>query len=145
MTLEYPQGAWTRNWQKGDVWELLLSPRVGLSLDVSMGAGDARVDLTGLDIRDLNVETGAGRSTVTLPEDGDFSAQISSGVGQLIIEIPEGMAARVQIDRGIGDVSVSGRFARDGNTYVTDDWRSNENRVDLEINVGVGQVTVREP
>jgi len=145
MTLEYAQGAWTQNWQKGDVWELFLSPKVGLSLDVSMGAGDANMDLTGLDIRELKIETGAGRSTVTLPEDGDFSAQASSGVGQLIIEIPEGMAARVQIDRGIGDVSVSGRFSRDGNTYVTDDWRSNENRVDLEIDIGVGQVTVREP
>ncbi len=143
MTLEYRGGDWMQNWRRGDEWDLRLSPRVGLSLDVNVGAGDATLDLDGLDIRNLTVETGAGRTTVILPGEGDFEAKISGGLGQVVIEIPEGMAARVQVDRGLGDVSASSRFDRDGDTYVTDDWQSNDNRVDLEIQVGVGQVTIR--
>jgi hypothetical protein len=143
MTLGYRQSDWIQNWQKGDEWTLELSPRVGWSLDVNMGAGDARLDLSGLEIRDLSVEAGAGRSTITLPEEGDFTAKVSGGVGQVIIEIPDGMAARLQVDQGIGNVNVDSRFTREGNSYVTDDWKSGGDRVDLEIEVGVGQVTVR--
>jgi hypothetical protein len=137
------QSDWVQNWQKGDEWDLSLSPKVGLSLDVNMGAGDTRLDLSGLDIRELSVEAGAGRSTITLPDEGDFATKVSGGVGQVIIEIPEGMAARVQVDQGIGNVSVDSRFTREGDSYVTRDWKSAEDRVDLEIEVGVGQVTVR--
>jgi hypothetical protein len=143
MTLEYRRGDWMQNWRRGDEWDLRLSPKVGLSVDVNVGAGEATLDLDGLDIRDLTVETGAGRTTITLPEEGDFAARISGGVGQVIIEIPEGMAARVHISRGLGDVSVPSRFDRDGDTYEAGDWSSSDNRVDLEIQVGVGQVTIR--
>jgi hypothetical protein len=143
MTLEYRRGDWMQNWRRGDEWDLRISPRVGFSLDVNVGAGDATLDLDGLDIRALTVETGAGRTTIILPEDGDFAADISGGVGQVVIEIPDEMAARVQISRGLGDVSVPSRFVRDGDTYQTDDWRTSDNRVDLEIQVGVGQVTIR--
>jgi hypothetical protein len=143
MTLEYRQGDWMQNWRRGDEWDLRVSPKVGLSLNVNVGAGDATLDLDGLDIRNLTVETGAGRTTIILPEEGDFEAKVSGGVGQIVIEIPEGMAARVQVDRGLGDVSTSNRFVRDGDTYETDDWQTNDNRVDLEIQVGVGQVTIR--
>jgi hypothetical protein len=143
MTLEYRRGDWMQNWRRGDEWDLRLSPKVGLSLDVNVGAGEANLDLSGLDIRNLTVESGAGRSTIILPEEGDFEARVSGGVGQVVIEIPEGMAARVHVSRGLGDVSVPSRFDKDGDTYETDDWRSSGNRVDLEVRVGVGQVTIR--
>jgi hypothetical protein len=55
------------------------------------------------------------------------------------------MAARLQIDRGLSAVSVSDRFKKVGEGYVTDDWATNENRVDVKIAVGVGLVTVGEP
>jgi len=145
MTLEYRGRSEFNTWGKSDEWNLSLSPKVGFSLDVSMGAGDARLDLTGLDIRELSVSTGAGKSAITLPDEGDFSAHISGGVGQLIVEIPEDMAARVQVDRGIGGLSISSRFEKEDGVYLTDDWDTNENRVDLDVEVGVGEVVVRGP
>lgn len=145
MTLKDRRGSWSGgwNWKGADEWRLRLSPKVGLSLDVELGAGTATLDLTGLDIRDLKVTAGASQSTIILPGEGDVTARISSGVGQLILEIPDEMAARVQIDRGIAAIAISRRFRRDGNTYVTDDWETNRSRVDLKIDVGVGQVTLR--
>lgn len=144
MTLSYPRGGnWPQNWQRGDEWQLSLSPKVAFSLDANLGAGEAFLDLTGLDIRELRVEAGVGRSTVILPNEGDMTASVNGGVGQMTIEIPEGMAARIDVSRGIGNVSVAGRYEREGDSYVTSDWRSNENRVDLQVEVGIGQVTLR--
>ena len=80
---------------------------------------------------------------IILPDEGDLTARVNGGVGQITIEIPDGMAARIDVSRGIGNVSVADRYEREGDSYVTRDWRSNENRVDLQVEVGIGQVTVR--
>jgi hypothetical protein len=144
MELRYTRSdSWPQNWQRGDEWRLSLSPNVGYTLHTSLGAGEAVLDLTGLDVRELRLEAGAGRSNIILPDEGDFIADINGGVGQMIIEIPEEMAAQITVSRGIGEVRVDNRFDKHGDSYRTSDWQSNENRVDLMIEVGIGQVIVR--
>jgi hypothetical protein len=143
MSLGYKEGY--QSWGEGDVWNLRLSPKAGFSLGVDVGAGGATLDLTGLAIRDLKVQAGAGQTRVIFPAEGQFSAAINGGVGALTIEIPEGMAARLQIERGLSAFSVSNRFKKVGEEYVTGDWTTNENRVDVKITVGIGVLTVGEP
>jgi len=145
MSLGYRQGEQIQSWGKGDEWVLRLSPKAGFSLDVNVGAGGAMLDLTGLAIRDLKVQAGAGQTTVVLPAEGKFAAEVTGGVGALLLEIPEGMAARLHIDRGLSTLSVSDRFKKEDQGYVTDDWVTNENRMDIKITMGVGAMTVREP
>ncbi len=146
MSLGYTGGNFSAWNGRGDDWNIRLSPKASFWLDIDLGAGDATIDLSGLDVRSLQVNTGAGRNTITLPAEGDLSGKITGGVGQLVIKIPEGVAARVRVEHGLGGVNVSGRFDKQGdNLYLTDDWEQNENRVDLEVSVGVGQVTIREP
>jgi hypothetical protein len=145
MSLGYESGTEFRSWRGGDEWELYLSPKVSFSLDVDVGAGGATLDLTGLDIDDLVVEAGASQTQVIFPAEGNFAAKINSGVGALVLTIPEGMAARLRISRGLGVLDISDRFRKDDQEYVTDDWATNGNRVDVKLDVGVGVVTVREP
>lgn len=146
MTLAYKRGFESLNWPDGEEWDLRLSPEVSFSLDVNLGAGVARIDLTGLEVQDLSVDAGASQTTVIFPQEGDFSARVDGGVGQLALEIPRQMAARIRVDRGLSALDISRRFGKEGDDlYLTDDWRTNENRVDLEVDIGVGLVTVREP
>jgi hypothetical protein len=145
LVLKYATGG-VQSWSgRGDRWDLALSPRVALALEADIGAGDATIDLTGLDVRSLKVQTGAGRSTITLPAEGQFDAKITGGVGQLIVEIPREMAARIRVDRGIGGLDIPRRFdQQDGNLYQSDDWETNDNRVTIQIEVGIGQVSIRD-
>jgi hypothetical protein len=145
LVLEYATGN-VQNWTgRGDQWNLALSPRAAYALNANIGAGDSTIDLTGLDIRSLWIETGAGRSTVILPETGRFDARITGGVGQLVVEIPPGMAARIQVDRGLGALDVSRRFGRQGgDVYESGNWETSDNRVTIEIEVGIGQVSIRD-
>ncbi len=147
MSLGYRRGerAESWNWRGGDEWALRLSPQVGLALSVDVGAGEAVIDLTGLDVQSLNVQAGAGQMTVIFPAAGNFSARVEGGVGGLALKIPDEVAARVRIDRGLSGLNIAARFVRDGDVYQTEDWEGSENRLDLEVEVGVGLVTIGAP
>ena len=146
MLLKYVRGDWieTWNWRGGDRWNLRLSPEVALSLDVDVGAGGATISLIGLNVQDLKVESGAGQTKIIFPQQGDFSGQISGGVGAVVLEIPVEMAARLRIDRGLSALDISSRFTKENDVYRTDDWETNPNRVDLDVDVGVGLLTIRD-
>jgi len=146
MLLKYVRGDWIENWNwhGGDRWSLRLSPEVALSLDVDVGAGDATISLIGLNVQDLKVESGAGQTKIIFPQKGDFSGGISGGVGAVVLEIPVEMAARLQIDRGLSALDISSRFTKENDVYRTDDWETNPNRVDLDVDVGVGLLTIRD-
>lgn len=130
---------------RGETWNLRLSPAVVWELTGNLAAGEGRLDLTGLDLDALTLELGAGQYVVTLPEKVGGKVTIKGGAGSLILEIPETLAARVSVQRGIVPVSMSDRFERKGDAYVTRDWETSSNRVEVEINLGVGSITVREP
>ncbi|MBN1135764.1 MAG: hypothetical protein JXM73_04220 [Anaerolineae bacterium] len=146
MQLAYESGrSFNIGWGRGETWDLRLSPAVAWELTANLAAGEARLDLTGLDLDALSLELGAGQYVVTLPETMGGKATIKGGVGSLVLEIPEGLAARVSIERGIAPASMSDRFEKKDGAYVTRDWETSANRVEVEINLGVGGITVREP
>jgi hypothetical protein len=146
MLLKYVRDDWIENWnwRGGDRWSLRLSPQVALSLDVDVGAGGATISLIDLNVQDLKVESGAGQTKIIFPQEGDFSGQISGGVGAVVLEIPVEMAARLRIDRGLSALDISSRFTKENDVYRTDDWETNPNRVDLDVDVGVGLLTIRD-
>jgi hypothetical protein len=124
-------------------WNLDLSSSVPVSLRVSTGVGQAVLDLSGLKLTDLNVNTGVGETRLTLPSQGRLNARVSGGIGQVTVMIPQGVAARVRASAGIGGVSGLDHYPRDGQYYVIGNYATADNRVDLDISGGIGQVVIR--
>lgn len=146
MQLAYQEGtSFSIGWGRSDSWDLRLSPAVVWALTANLAAGEGRLDLTGLDLDTLSVELGAGKYQVTLPDRVGGKVSIKGGAGGLVLEIPETLAARLDVQRGIVPVSISDRFEEKDGVYVTADWETNDNRVEVEIDLGVGGLTVREP
>jgi hypothetical protein len=130
----------------GDDWRLGLSPQVGYSLAVDLGAGSAEIDLSGLDVRDLDVDAGAGRTVVRFPDRGEFSARVNGDVGELVLEVPASVAVRLTVDRGLTTLDLSPRFepqAGEG-AYLTEGWLGAEHRLELYVEMGVGLLTIRD-
>ena len=132
-------------WRHGDrTWGLDLSSSVPMALNVSTGVGQSTLDLSSLKVTDLRVSSGVGQTEVWLPAQGRVTARVSGGVGQLIVTIPEGMAATIHGSAGLGGLSVASRFARQGGgDYVSANYTTADDRVDLDISGGVGEVVVR--
>jgi hypothetical protein len=126
-------------------WNVRLNPAVSLNLDFETGAGESCLDLSDLQVKDLRLKTGASQTDLRLPVNAGYSrASISSGVAQVEITIPQGVAARLRTRGGLSDIQVDqGRFPRSGDLYQSPDYAEAENKVDLDVEMGVGAVRVR--
>ena len=123
-------------------WKLGLSPNIPLVLRIKTGVGKSEIDLSKLRVTDFTLEGGVGAMTVTLPAKGRVMARIESGVGSTKIRIPNGMKARIRASSGIGSINVNGDYQRDGDVYTSSGFETASNRLELEVQGGIGQITV---
>jgi hypothetical protein len=114
-----------------------------MTLRVSAGVGESEIDLSDLQVADLDVSSGVGQTRLQLPAHGRVSGKISGGIGQMIVTLPSSMAARIHASAGLGGVSVSSRFQREGRDYVVGNYATADDRVDLDISGGIGEITIR--
>ena len=73
-----------------NTWKLALASGVPTNLSMKLGAGEADVDLSGVDVRFLEAVTGVGSTTIDLsgPRTADVDANITAGVGELTLRLP---------------------------------------------------------
>jgi hypothetical protein len=126
-------------------WEVNLNEDIPLSLNLETGASDTRVDLSDLRVTDLRLQTGASSSEITLPANaGHTKAVIRSGAASVKVRVPDGVAARIKAGGGMADIQVNkSRFPRVGGVYQSEDYATAENKVDIDIETGVGSISVR--
>lgn len=90
----------------------------------------------------LNAELGVGELTIKGIE-SDLTADL--GVGEVNVTLPESAVASVSVDTGIGEASVSagGRRYESAGLFVREvNWRKGTGRARVEVDCGVGEVTV---
>jgi len=131
--------------RRGNEWNLLLSNAIPLDLRVSAGASTNDLDLSDLKLTALRVEAGLSTSTIRLPRQGSYyAAHISGGLATTTVYVPEGVAARIRIEGGLSSTNVDeSRFPRSGDTWVSSNYDTAANKVDLHITGGLASVTVR--
>jgi hypothetical protein len=137
-------GPW--NWgRQGLGWTFSLNSAIPLDLAFETGAGEARLDLSELLVTDLRLQTGASSFQVTLPADaGHTRARIEAGVASVSIRVPTEVAAQVRFEGALASVTVDrNRFPRAGGVYRSPDYDSAQNKVDIEVEAGVGSIDVR--
>lgn len=122
-------------------WDLQLSNAVPIDLEIDTGAGEAELDLRGLDLSGLTIETGAGSTVVDLSGtlDHDLRVTISGGVGDLSVTLPTDMGVQVSAETGIGGLT-NGGLMRDGDHYVNEAFGEAAHTLYLDISSGVGGI-----
>ncbi len=133
-----------QTWDGDKVWDLGLNRDVPIRLEINTGVGRSNLDLSNLNVTELDLQGGVGQVNLNLPQRGRLDAKIQGGVGEVIVTVPKGVATRIRTEGGLGDISVRGAYDRSGNTYTSPGFSSAENRVDLRIQGGIGRVIVRE-
>lgn len=127
--------------RRDNVWSLQLNRTAPLRLKVSTGVGTSTINLESLHVTSLDVNV--GRTMVTLPEHGQLLAQIDGGVGETEVTIPASMAAKIRVRAGLGNMQIGSRYQRQGDYYLSPNYDTATNRVELTVNGGIGSITIR--
>jgi hypothetical protein len=125
-------------------WDVGLTAEVPLDLRIDAGASRALLDLGVLRVRSLELHTGASDTRVLLPRAaGATAVRAEAGAASLTFEVPAGVAARIRSRMAIGSTQVDlARFPRTVDGYESPDYATAQNRVDIDVQGGVGSVRV---
>jgi hypothetical protein len=89
-------------------WDIGLTNRIPVELDIHNGVGDSTFDLRGMNLTALSVYGGAGKFDLTLPvSGGHYSAQINGGLGEFEVSVPAEAALDLSIRAGTGEVNLN--------------------------------------
>ncbi|MEP6715238.1 MAG: toast rack family protein, partial [Terriglobia bacterium] len=124
-------------------WNLRMGSQTPLDLIVSVGAGNADVDVSRLPVRSVEVRAGAGELHLNVAGkySGDVTVKVEAGAGSARIRLPRDMGAVVDATVGVGSVNVSGLTKRDGK-YYNASYVEGKPAVRMQVRGAVGDVTL---
>jgi len=130
----------------GDVtylWDLQLSNDVPVDLTTRFGAGDARMDLGSLNIRRIEVQMGVGQLQMDLrgKPKHDYDVRVRGGVGEATIRLPRDVGIYASGRGGIGEIRTEG-LRRQGDHWVNDAYNDAKVRIHLDIEGGIGSISL---
>jgi hypothetical protein len=142
--MHYIFGPWSRGWSGMLDWDFTLNPSIPLSLRLETGASESRLSLGDLSVRELVLKTGASSTTVDLPRAAGFTrVSVESGAAAVRLRVPAGVAASITVRSALAGVNVdTRRFPRSGASYVSPDYGSAANKVEVTVDTGVGSIEV---
>jgi hypothetical protein len=141
----YIFGPWRRGWSGMLDWDFTLNPSIPLSLRLETGASESRLSLGELTVRELVLKTGASSTTVDLPAAAGFTRMsVESGAAAVRIRVPQGVAASISVRSALAGVHVdTARFPHSGSGYVSADYGTAANKVEISVDTGVGSIEIR--
>lgn len=132
-------------WSRGLDWSLGLTREVPLALEINTGANESSLDLTDLQVTDLQLHTGASSTKVSLPANAGITrVTCEGGVAGVELRVPANVAARIRWQGGLSSMNVdTSRFPRVGGEYRSIDYDTAANKVDINAQMGLGSVDIR--
>jgi len=126
-------------------WEVRFTRNIPLTIDVKSAVGNLELDLSELQVTELQMDIDAGNYIIEMPSSaGTTSAYIKADLANLEVTIPDGVAARLEVDTDLTALEVDeSRFPRKGDYYISPDFERAENRIELEIDCDLGRVQVK--
>jgi len=120
----------------GGRWDLKFCDAIPLSFDIEMGVGRGELNLSNLQVRDLNLSTGASEVTLT------FDRENTSLIDHLSIE--SGFSRFTGLNLGNANFREF-HFVGGVGTYYLDFSGNLSREVDVNVEVGVGVLTMIVP
>jgi len=125
-------------------WDIRFNDEVPTALVVQMGAGESDLDLDSLTLTGLDLQMGAGKTTVDLTGDytQGFDASIEGGVGEATVLLPSEVGVKARAEGGLGNINPVG-LKKVGGSYVNDAYGEADVVLNVEVQGGVGEITLK--
>jgi hypothetical protein len=127
-----------------NTWRLSLDEKIPVDLEITLGAGDAKLVLGRLNLQGLFVRLGAGDLEVDLrgTPARSYSVKVQAGAGDTTILVPASVAITASTSGLVGDSNVSGLEKRDGR-WVNARAEGSPVTVDVQVQHAIGDLKLR--
>mgnify|MGYP000886302838 CR=1 FL=1 len=116
------------------------------SLDMTIGAGKATVDLDETVLKSIFAQVGAGDLDMTLGEKSlPESINLEIGAGDVTLTLPQNIGVYLVYNLGVGEISLDTNKIEgvgQNGTYQTTDYDTATKKLTIEAKVGVGSLTI---
>lgn len=125
-------------------WRVKLPVRVATDLEVSMGAGEAKLRLGELDLRKVVMRLGAGKVEADFRGEPkrDYEILVQGGVGECEVMLPKSAGLRAEAMGGLGEVNVEG-LEKKGGYWESAEFDGAKVKVRLKVQGGIGRIGIR--
>jgi hypothetical protein len=131
-----------------NIWELNLNSDVLAELEVNVSVGDVNLELGWMpELEAAECEVGVGDVVCDLSGAWEHSPgliEFSIGVGNIDLVVPDNVGVRVEVASELGEVEVEGLEPDDEGGYVNSMWDESDENLEVEVNVGIGRVYIKE-
>jgi hypothetical protein len=124
-------------------WDVRLNNEAPLDLAAKLGAGEAHLDLAGLNLRGVNVDIGVGEVNVDLrgTPKSSYSVRINGGVGEAKVTLPKTVGISASAQGGIGEIHVDGLEKR-GDRWINPGHENDAVQITVDAKGGVGEIRI---
>jgi len=124
-------------------WDLKLNSTIPLSLKIDTGASNNDLDLSSLKIVEFNLDTGASNNEIRFGESTSIKAKIDGGASSIKIFIPRVMGIRIKADTALTSNNLDDLgFEKRENIYISRNFSTAKNQLDLELDIGVSTLKI---
>ena len=126
---------------KHDEWSIEIMPGIASELELNYGAAESQIDLTDLEIDELEISSGATETTIifaTYPT----KVKVDTGASSLNLLFPEDVGVAIDIDGGAVSKTLTG-FTKKGGTYFSEGYDEFETKITVDIDAGATSITAQ--
>jgi len=125
-------------------WKIGVSSRIPVNVTIDQIVGEQNLDLTGLDITELDSELVVGKTKIILPSEVSFQGVIKLILGEINIDVPAGVSLRVNGKPVVGGIRAPDSYQKHSGYVVTKNFEEAEYKIVLDIDQIIGQVIIHQ-
>jgi len=143
LTIEQPKTSSMRVGNTRYTWDVQLSNKLPIDLEVHFGAGQAKLDVGSLDLRGVEVHMGVGEMDLDLRGalKHGYNVNLHGGVGQANVRVPSDAGVYAEASGGIGSISVRG-LHKIGDHWESESYANAEKKIRIEAHGGIGEIKI---
>lgn len=114
------------------------------NLDINTGAAEGILDMTDLKVENISINAGAVDIKLLFGSKTKSTyARIKAGASSFDVTVPKDAGARVRLDGALtGNNLRELGWSRQGKEYISPNYNSSQNKIDIDVSMGVGSFTV---
>ena len=125
-------------------WDLSITQEIPVELEVSLGAGNSDLDLSGVKLSDLNVDLGVGKATIAFSAEGSYRANIDGGIGSIVLVVPANYGVSVITSTALVSASVPADYEKREDGYYSQNYESATKKIDITLDLAIGSWSLEE-